>query len=204
MNEVQDFKGCIQNCGVVDLGFIGSKFTWWNGQTGYDCIFKRLGKCLGNQALQDKYPVKTHLEADFMANPFTIFHHILKKVKAALTQWSTSTFGNIFQEIESLEDVVKVHEIQFELQPTPSDREKEFWKQKAGMQWFQDGDRNTRFFHAYVQGRRKSLQLKRIHDNNGTWMEPKEEISEEAIRFYRDQFTIEKDPTDFEILDHVT
>ncbi|XP_060210782.1 uncharacterized protein LOC132637755 [Lycium barbarum] len=28
INEIQDFRGCIQNCGVSDLGFSGSKFTW--------------------------------------------------------------------------------------------------------------------------------------------------------------------------------
>ncbi|KAK4730439.1 hypothetical protein R3W88_023427 [Solanum pinnatisectum] len=33
--------------------------------------------------------------------------------------------------------------------------EEEFWKQKAGMRWFKDGDKNTKFFHAYVNGRRK-------------------------------------------------
>lgn len=52
INEIQDFRGCIQNYGISDLGFSGSKFTWWNGQNGDDCIFKRLDRCLGNQPLQ--------------------------------------------------------------------------------------------------------------------------------------------------------
>ena len=28
--------------------------------------------------------------------------------------------------------------------------EENFWKQKAGMLWFADGDGNTKFFHAHV------------------------------------------------------
>ncbi|XP_059285020.1 uncharacterized protein LOC132038360 [Lycium ferocissimum] len=144
------------------MGFKGGKYTWWNGQSGDECIFKRLDRCLGNQALRDKYPelevshlirtgsdhapllisysgeseavrisfkflnfwakhgsfvdiVKEYWKADFMANPFHLFHYKLKKVKSTLIQWSKDTYGNIFQEIETSEDAVKVHEIQFEL-----------------------------------------------------------------------------------------
>ena len=37
-----------------DLEFKGSKYTWWNGQSGSECIFKR-HRCLGNQELISKY-----------------------------------------------------------------------------------------------------------------------------------------------------
>ncbi|XP_060177773.1 uncharacterized protein LOC132607707 [Lycium barbarum] len=78
-----------------------------------------------------------------------------------------------------------------------------FLDKKAGMQWFEDGDRYTKFFHEYVQGRRKRLHLKRIQDQNGMWLEDENGIAEEAIRFFTDQFTKENDPTRFEILDHL-
>ncbi|XP_059292365.1 uncharacterized protein LOC132045804 [Lycium ferocissimum] len=143
--------------------------------------------------------VKQHWKADFMANPFILFHHKMKKVKAALMAWSKNTYGNIFQEIESLEDVIKVHEEQYEINPSPQNREKlhkvqaklnrylyleeAFWKQKVGMQWFDDGDKNTKFFHTYVQSRRKRLHFKRMQDQNGVWLEEKDGIAAEAIRF---------------------
>ncbi|XP_060216785.1 uncharacterized protein LOC132644224 [Lycium barbarum] len=223
INEIQDFRGCIQNCGISYLGFSGSKFTWWNGQSGDDRIFKRLDRCLGNQLLQAKYSsegfielIKQNWTADFLANPFILFHHKLKKVKAALAQWSKATFGNIFQEIEALEEIIKVKENQFQNLPTPTNRqelhkvqaelnrylhlEEEYWKQKAGMQWFQDGDRNTKKFHAYVQGRRKRMQIRRIQGEYGSWIEEEGGIIVEAIRFYTAQFTKEEDPKDFEIL----
>lgn len=37
--------------------------------------------------------------------------------------------------------------------------EEEYWKQKAGINWFKDGDKNSKFFHSYVKGRRKKLEL---------------------------------------------
>ncbi|XP_060211804.1 uncharacterized protein LOC132639369 [Lycium barbarum] len=163
--------------------------------------------------------VKENWDVDFMANPFSLFHFKLKKIKAALVIWSKNTFGNIFQQIESLEDIIKAQEVQFELHPSPQNREnlhkvqaelnrylhlkEAFWKQKVGMQWFDDGDSNTKFFHTYVQGRRKRLQIRRIQGQNGVWLEEREEVVNEAISFFQDQFAKEPDPSNFGILDHV-
>lgn len=68
--------------------------------------------------------VKQNWVADFSAIPFNIFHFKLKKVKKALTQWSRETFGNIFQEFKTLEEVIKVMEFQFEVDPSGGNREK--------------------------------------------------------------------------------
>lgn len=55
-NETEDFVHCINTCQLVDLGFKGSIYTWWNGRSDTTCIFKRLDRCLGNQALQISFP----------------------------------------------------------------------------------------------------------------------------------------------------
>ncbi|KAH0714990.1 hypothetical protein KY284_007895 [Solanum tuberosum] len=55
-NETEDFIHCINTCQLTDLGFKGSMYTWWNGRSVVGCIFKRLDKYLGNQALQDLFP----------------------------------------------------------------------------------------------------------------------------------------------------
>jgi len=39
-----------------------------------------------------------------------------------------------------------------------------YWQQKAGYEWFDNGDRNTRFFYSIVKGRRKRLPLQRIQN----------------------------------------
>lgn len=39
--------------------------------------------------------------------------------------------------------------------------EEQFWRQKTGITWFENGDRNTRYFYSFVRGR-KLLQLNRI------------------------------------------
>lgn len=71
------------------------------------------------------------------------------------------------------------------------------------MSWFQDGDRNTKFFHVQVNGRRKRLQLRRIQASDGNWLEENDEMATEAMRFFQDQFTEATIPSSFGILDHI-
>lgn len=95
-------------------------------------------------------------------------------------QWSKETYGDFFKKIATMEDLIRVKEIQLEINPSKENREElrreeaelrklqnieeEYWKQKAGMQWFKDGDKNSKFFHAYVKGRRKRLELQKIEN----------------------------------------
>jgi len=153
--------------------------------------------------------VKNNWKADFEGDPFILFHHKLKRVKKALTQWSKETFGNIFQEIVTLEEIIKVKETQFERFPTTENREilhraqaelkkqlnreEEFWKQKAGMEWFKEGERNTKFFHTVVKGRRSRLRVNRIQNEEGDWLEQQSDIAEATVEFYVKQFTRQED-----------
>nr|XP_016513341.1 PREDICTED: uncharacterized protein LOC107830328 [Nicotiana tabacum] len=226
LNEIDDFRHCINTCNLFDLGFKGSIFTWWNGRAEEDCIFKRLDRCLANVEFQQIFPgievqhlSKTGSDQSPIANPFILFNHKLKKVKKALSLWSKATFGDIFQKIASMEEVVMVHEAEFEANPTGMNREtlkkvqaelikclaleEKYWQQKAGMTWFKEGDRNTKFFHAQLRGRRKRLQLNRIQNSGGTWIEEEQEIAEEAIKFYKEQFTEAANNASFDIVDHV-
>lgn len=43
--------------------------------------------------------------------------------------------------------------------------EEDYWKEKSSMQWFKEGDSNTKFFHAYVKGRRKRLMIQKIENS---------------------------------------
>ncbi|XP_060170676.1 uncharacterized protein LOC132601612 [Lycium barbarum] len=212
--ETEDFRQCIDICQLMDLGFTGSMFTWWNGRSDEACIFKRLDRCLGNQALQNCFP---NLEVEHLIKQGSDHSPLL--VGRALSKWSRDTYGDIFKQIATLEEVVHVHEQEFEQNPTGLNRERlqkvqadlirfyaieeTFWRQKAGMQWFQDGDRNTKFFHAHVNGKGRKLQLQRIQDHTGTWLDTEEEIAQEAIRFFSDQFKEENIPTDFSMLDKI-
>lgn len=52
--HMQDFWEAMDMCGLIDLGFIGSKFTWCNHHVNSDTIWERLDWFLLNNELQEK------------------------------------------------------------------------------------------------------------------------------------------------------
>ncbi|KAG5631132.1 hypothetical protein H5410_002849 [Solanum commersonii] len=203
--ESLDFAQCVNNCTITKLKDKGSKFTWWNGRIEYACIFKRLDRVIGNQdtrifkAWYRKTGKSISWEVLFME-----FQAKMKKVKKALTGWSKETFGNIFQQIATLEDIIKVKEVQLEILPSAENRmalskaegevkkflfmDEKYWKQKLGMRWFVNGDRNTKFFHSYVKGRKKKLHISEIQTPKGDTVNSNENIGAEVVKFFEEQF----------------
>lgn len=71
---------------------------------------------------QFKKVVIKNWNVDFARSPFIEFQVKLKKVKKALSEWSKETFENIFQNIATIEDVIKVKETQVDIMPNASNR----------------------------------------------------------------------------------
>ncbi|XP_075077182.1 uncharacterized protein LOC142163928 [Nicotiana tabacum] len=83
--------------------------------------FKFLNFWVKNETFLDV--VKKNWISDIVGNPFISFQQRLKNVKKALAVWSKVTFGDIFKQIAALEDVIKVHEVEFELNPTAQNKQ---------------------------------------------------------------------------------
>lgn len=58
-----------------------------------------------------------------------------------------------------------------------------FWRQKARQQWDEGGDKNTRYFHNCVKGRRKRLAIHRISTEGGV-LSSQEDMQRGAVLFY--------------------
>ncbi|XP_015169587.1 uncharacterized protein [Solanum tuberosum] len=176
----EDFDCCIETCELYKVQYKGSPFTWWNGRAA--------------------------------------FKENIKRVKTVLTRWSKDTYGDIFKQLIIREDIMRIKEKLFADVPNEINRavlqkaeaefkryihfEEIYWQQKAGYEWFDNGDRNTRFFHSIVKGRRKRLHLQRIHNRQGVWFEEEKAIAVESIDFYQKQFTQERD-ANFPLLRHI-
>ena len=64
---MRDFHETLDECGFVDLGFIGQKFTWCKRLTGGITVWERLDRAVANQewiSLFLGYSV-THLDTVF-------------------------------------------------------------------------------------------------------------------------------------------
>ncbi|KAG5541735.1 hypothetical protein RHGRI_021533 [Rhododendron griersonianum] len=55
-NRVSKFKDCIDRCGMLDLGFSGSRFTWTNLRQAGGIIRERLDRCLANASWNLIFP----------------------------------------------------------------------------------------------------------------------------------------------------
>ena len=70
------------------------------------------------------------------------------------------------------------------------------WRQRARLNWFQGGDRNTNFFHAKASSRQKKNLIERLLDSDGVWQEEDEKIEKVVVEYYNNLFT-SSSPTDF-------
>jgi hypothetical protein len=95
------------------------------------------------------------------------FQQKLKNLKHTLKLWNQNTFDNIFdakkQLLAQMEEIqhkirlqgltreLKAQEISINQQLEDRKRQEEMlWRQKSWVQWFKEGERNTKFFHRTV------------------------------------------------------
>ena len=71
-------------------------------------------------------------------------------------------------------------------------REEIFWKQKSRVDWLQEGDRNTAFFHNTVKARRFRNSITSLVSTIGDQLFSKEEISLEATSYFSHLFSKEE------------
>lgn len=66
--------------------------------------------------------------------------------------------------------------------------EESFWKQRLKVFWLRDGDKNTKFFHASITGRRKRNKLVSTVKEDGVVVQTQEEITEVAEDYFKNLF----------------
>jgi hypothetical protein len=251
-NQMMQFRLALEECGLSDLGYRGSKFTWTNRRHDGDLIKERLDRAVANEAwcrLQtmrevqvlagfksDHLPLcvqlgdgdtsrwfakkKFKIEASWMHDDDYLgvvrdawtevdsFDHggdllqeKLNRCQTKLKSWSFRKFGNDEKELkektkrleelqqeEGAENWEEVLQIQDEIDAI-LEREDTKWKQRSKQNWYQNGDRNTSFFHAWVDHRRRINQIRKIEDEEGHEWKKIEDISKAFIDFYKNLFS---------------
>lgn len=62
--------------------------------------------------------------------------------------------------------------------------EEQLLKQSANVEWMQNGDLNTAFFHAYIKQKRAHSTISTICTEGGQWLNDEEEIKAEILQYY--------------------
>ncbi|CAO2816302.1 unnamed protein product [Amaranthus hypochondriacus] len=126
----------------------------------------------------------------------------MKNVKASLKSLHIKEFAGIEEKIKAWEETLD--KIQNELQSNPTNaeyhqQEKEAitqvrkWRnienkallQKARINWIQNRDENSAYFHATIKERRASNSIFELQDKEGKWLKTTQEIQNEITNFYQ-------------------
>lgn len=75
------------------------------------------------------------------------------------------------------------------------------WKQKANLQCTKERDLNTPSFHASITRKRRRLTIQKIKDEDDQWLENKDQIANEVVRFFENIFKKPQEQAELDSLD---
>ncbi|XP_015170975.1 uncharacterized protein [Solanum tuberosum] len=138
-------------------------------------------------------------EKGVTGNPMWKLHQKLKRVTTTLSNWSKLEYGDIFRKVKEFEETIRNSEAEL----MTNNNAVSGLKQKTQLQWFKDGDANTKYFHALMRGRRRRLFLHKICTANEVWIQGEEHITQATCDYYQQMFTGPTDRIDERILQFI-
>ncbi|XP_050245827.1 uncharacterized protein LOC126693745 [Quercus robur] len=190
-NQMQLFRDVIDECGLMDLGFVGPKYSWSKHFESGQSIWERLDKGLA------------------MNNWFLLFPDpssaILKKVAKCeqdLTWWNNNCFGNVRRTLADKKKLLAAAELEAMRSGNNSQvqllkaevnvlihRESRLWSQRSRVLWLSKGDSNTNFFHSKATKRLQKNSILGIRDLTRRWLNQSEDIGQAFINYYTELFS---------------
>ncbi|XP_060177792.1 uncharacterized protein LOC132607730 [Lycium barbarum] len=162
--DYEDFASCVNSCELMETNFKGSHFTWWNGRGGSDYIFERLDRFFISQHSQQWF---AHVEVEHLSRTGSDHAPLLislgEQSQKFIRPFRFLKFCTEHQDFLNIliirDEIVRIKGDLFEDDPSPLNIivlqqaqvelkkylqfEEEFWRQKANVTWFAEGDRNT-------------------------------------------------------------
>ncbi|CAL1383991.1 unnamed protein product [Linum trigynum] len=198
-----NFNACIRDCGLIDVGINGPKFTWSNGK-----LSQRLDRALCNQewirtfpdTLSDHLPKLRSDHRPILVKSNNDHAPPRQELQVHLTRWNKEIFGNIFYRKAKLTKRLARLEVQNENSASAFSLRKEslvreeleqtlwqeelLWLQKARTNQILNGDINTRYFHTVALTRRSKNRITKLQVADGTWVDDPDQLRGIAREFY--------------------
>ncbi|CAH1436139.1 unnamed protein product [Lactuca virosa] len=220
---VDDFIDCINFIEVEDLNSSGFQFTWNKTPAGNKGLLKKLDRVMANLKFVSDHPL-AHVEFlplvkevwDANIEGFFMFKvcqklKILKKHCRELCnkhRGSGKRIQMLRKELESKQSEIdlnpfncKIREehtnILFDFNVACNDEEKLLF-QRSKINWLQEGDNNTKFFHRTVKSRGNRNRILMVIDEDGRWVSGKAMKDKFVTHF--NKFLGCKDVTEFSCL----
>ena len=121
---------------------------------------------------------------------------------AELTRWNRTDFGYFPRKIQEKRKVLQalvqedregsrgaeINELRKEINELLEEEEMR-WHQRSRVQWYQQGDRNTQYFHHKASQRRKKNEIRGLWDKDGKWCEDAKGIVSIATEYFNELFS---------------
>ncbi|KAG7534390.1 Ribonuclease H-like superfamily [Arabidopsis thaliana x Arabidopsis arenosa] len=136
-----------------------------------------------------------------------LFTQRVKNCRRSISKWKKSNSTNSEKLIKELQDKIDSAQeddsisaeelLGLKWKLCDAYREEEiFWKLKSRETWYQEGDQNTKFFHAITKQRRARNKILGLLNNDGMWVDKEVGIERLAVDYFKDLFTT-SDPQEF-------
>ncbi|XP_075666319.1 uncharacterized protein LOC142636117 [Castanea sativa] len=165
---MREFREVVDDCGFMDLGYMGRKFTW-RGKWGDGMVLERLDRALATYSWFEHVWLKEHGCRDIVGAawvtslPLSTSPSVHEKIKLCgdkLMEWSKCSFGRVKNQIEEKSKLLERAEFKAALGADYEtvrilrlevndllDKEILMWQQWARALHLKFDDSNTSFFH---------------------------------------------------------
>ncbi|XP_020573119.1 uncharacterized protein LOC110019685 [Phalaenopsis equestris] len=137
------------------------------------------------------------------SNPLKKLWLLQKKIDKHLSKWNWNVVGDVNLRVKEANKEVLEMEARLEKNPDTELNlllaneklmnaicmQEEFYAQKAAKIRFYEGDRNTKYFHACINYRRRCNTIHKIKDPLGHWIYSEDLIATTAIQYFQTLFT---------------
>ncbi|KAL0444993.1 UNVERIFIED_CONTAM: hypothetical protein Slati_2222000 [Sesamum latifolium] len=174
--QIRNFRNCLVQCELHDLGYQGLAFTWCNNQQEPHTVHERLDRACSNAAWSLAFP---DAWVHHLVSPYSDHSalHIELRPRVQWTKLKGPTADSKAREARAKEELTKL-----------ITQEEVYWKQRSKDHWLKEGDRNSRFFHAKANRRFQVNSIRKLQREDGSWAVTMDEVQQCIVGYLETVF----------------
>ncbi|XP_074341995.1 uncharacterized protein LOC141679392 [Apium graveolens] len=200
---LEGFREAIEGCNLVELELKGGQFTWEKSKGKTNWVKEKLDRAFATEEWWRKFPLwfKEEVSVYWRSLPATNIIPKLMSVSEFMAKWGRAFFHKFRDKVRCQKEVLNSLvnreddagvKLYFEEREKLNElllHEEVYWKQRAKTFWLQEGDANSRYFHAQASKRRRLNKIPHLINDEGLRVEGQEEMNTMTNEYFTNIFT---------------